>query len=161
MNYCPLCKSDLQFSKVDNKNRLSCSSKTCTFVHWDNPIPVVAAIVQKEDMVVLARNHLWEKDKFALIAGFLEKDETPKLAILREIKEELGVEGEIVEEVGHYSFFEKNQILFVFHVIVSGEIVLNEELAEIKLVSPDKLKPWSKGTGPAVRDWLARRTNNR
>jgi len=35
--------------------------------------------------------------------------------------------------------------------------VLNDELAEIKHVSPEKLRPWPLGTGPAVKDWLERR----
>ena len=155
MHYCPLCKCDLQLKGVDHKSRLACISIDCDFVYWDNPVPVVAAIVEQDGMVVLARNSLWEKDKFALITGFLERDETPEQALLREIEEELGVKGEIVRLVGHYSFFEKNQLLLVFHVKILGEIVLSEELSEIKRISPDELKPWPRGTGPAVRDWLS------
>ena len=30
----------------------------------------------------------------------------------------------------------------------------DEELADIKLVTPKELRPWSFGTGPAVQDWL-------
>jgi hypothetical protein len=41
--------------------------------------------------------------------------------------------------------------------VTSGEIVLNEELAEFRLIAPEKLRPWDFGTGLAVRDWLARR----
>jgi NAD+ diphosphatase len=32
--------------------------------------------------------------------------------------------------------------------------VLNEELAEYRLIAPEKLRPWPQATGLAVRDWL-------
>jgi NAD+ diphosphatase len=38
-----------------------------------------------------------------------------------------------------------------------GEIVIGEEIAGVKAVPPDKLRPWPLGTGQAVRDWLAER----
>ena len=137
----------MQLKETDHKNRLACSSINCDYVYWDNPIPVVAAIVEQNGKVVLARNSLWEKDKFALIAGFLERDETPEKAILREIEEELGVQGEVVQLVGNYSFFEQNQLLLVFHVKITGKIILSEEISEIIKVSPNELKPWPRGTG--------------
>ncbi len=39
---------------------------------------------------------------------------------------------------------------------IAGEIILGDELAEYKLIPPEKVKPWPFGTGPAVRDWLDR-----
>jgi NADH pyrophosphatase NudC (nudix superfamily) len=126
-------------------------------VHWDNPTPVVAAIVEHDGLVVLARDKRWPKKMFGLVTGFLEKEETPEDGILREVHEELGLQGEIVGFVGYYSFFQRNQLILVFHVQAQGEIILGQELAEVKLVSPGKLRPWRIGTGPAVRDWLKAR----
>ena len=48
-------------------------------------------------------------------------------------------------------------MIIAYHVIADGRIDLNEELAEYRLIDPDKLKAWDFGTGPAVRDWLATR----
>jgi hypothetical protein len=62
-----------------------------------------------------------------------------------------------VRLVGLYPFPRKNQLIIAYHVIADGRIVLNEELAEVRLIDPDKLKAWDFGTGPAVRDWLAAR----
>jgi NADH pyrophosphatase NudC (nudix superfamily) len=39
---------------------------------------------------------------FGIVAGFLEKGETPEQAVLREVEEELGLKGEIVEYIGYY-----------------------------------------------------------
>jgi len=37
-------------------SRMACPDAACGYVHWDNPIPVVAAIVEHEGRVILARN---------------------------------------------------------------------------------------------------------
>lgn len=157
VKFCPQCGSELTSSQVDGKTRPTCTSASCDYVYWDNPTPVVAAIVERDGLVILARNKAWPRKMFGLVTGFLEKGETPEAGVLREVEEELGLEGEIVDFVGYYSFFQMNQLILVFHVRVWGEIVLGEELAEIKSLSPDKLRPWPIGTGPAVRDWLEAR----
>jgi len=124
----------------------------CGFVHYNNPVPVVAAIVEHEGAVILARNKEW----FGLITGFLEQNETPEEAIVREVKEELNLKGRIVGMIGVYTYFKLNQIYIAYHVVAEGEIVLNEELAEYKRVAPEELQPWPFGTGLAVKDWLER-----
>lgn len=161
MKFCPQCGCELTLSEVDGRERLKCTSASCAYVYWDNPTPVVAAIVEIDGSIVLARKAEWPEKMFGLVTGFLEKGETPEACLLREVKEELGLEGEIVSFVGCYSFFEMNQLILAYHVQTQGEPVVSEELAQIKLVSPDKLRPWSIGTGPAVRDWLeARKTSS-
>ena len=91
------------------------------------------------------------------MTGFLEKGETPEEATLREVKEELGLEGNIASFVGYYSFFQMNQIILAFHVKATGAITLGNELAEYKSLHPDRVRPWNFGTGLAVKDWLEKR----
>jgi hypothetical protein len=50
-----------------------------------------------------------------------------------------------------------NQLILAYHLQVKGEIVLGAELAEFKMVLPEKLWPWAFGTGYAVKDWLEKR----
>ncbi len=157
MNFCPWCGEELATDQIDRRPRLGCTSETCEYVFWDNPTPVVAAITELKGNVVLVRNHGWREKMFGLVTGFLEKGETPKQGILREVKEELGLNGNIESLVGHYSFFEMNQLILAFHVKAEGDITIGDELAEIKLISPEKLRPWSFGTGFAIKDWLENR----
>jgi NAD+ diphosphatase len=154
MKFCPKCGRELKPAEIDGRTRLSCSSGSCDFVFWDNPIPVVAALVEREGMVALVRNKAWPQKIYGLVTGFLEKGETPESGVLREVKEELGLDGRVVDFIGLYSFFEMNQLILAFHVVARGEIALGEELAEIKMVPPQKLRPWAFGTGHAVKDWL-------
>jgi NAD+ diphosphatase len=161
MKFCPQCGQALVKAKIDGRTRLRCSAPDCDFVHWDNPTPIVAAIVEIDGCVVLTRSKGWPEKWFGIVAGFLEKGETPETAVLREVREELGLEGEIVSFVGHYSFFERNQLILAFHIQAQGEIQLGEELEEVKLIPPDEVRPWSMGTGPALRDWLEARSPDR
>lgn len=157
MKYCPLCATELNIADIDGAQRLSCPSSECDYVYWDNPTPVIAGIIETDGSIVLVRNAGWPEKMFGLIAGYLEKNETPEEGILREVKEELGLEGKIDGFVGFYPFFEMNQLLLVFHIITKGEIVLGKELEAYKLIPTDKLKPWPFGTGLAVKDWLEAR----
>jgi NAD+ diphosphatase len=156
MKFCPECGSPVAPREIDGRMREACTSEACPFVFWDNPVPVVAAIVEHEGEVILVRNVGWPEKMFGLVSGFLEKGETPDEGVLREVQEELGLAGSIARFVGYYSFTMRNQLLLVFHVTASGEVSVGEELQEIKKVLPEKIRPWPFGTGPAVRDWLLR-----
>lgn len=156
MIYCPWCGKKLVIKKIEGRDHAACDDGSCGYVFWDNPLPVVAAIVEHEGAVVLARGRGWPENMFGLITGFLEKGESPADAVRREVREELGLDSAIVGFVGMYPFFQKNQLLLVYHLAAEGEIVLNDELAEVKHVPREKLRSWPFGTGPAVKDWLDR-----
>lgn len=158
MNFCPQCASPLVAGFASGRDRLICS-KPCGYIFYDNPLPVVGAIVEYDnDTVVLVQNIGWPAEWFGIVTGFLEKDEEPDAAILREIREEIGLEGEIVERLGIYTFYQRNEIIITYHVRATGEIRMDtDELQAYKLVPISKLKPWPFGTGPAVKAWLAKR----
>lgn len=157
MSFCPWCGSRLGSRMLEGRSYRACVTGSCGYVYWNNPLPVVAAIVEHDGAVIIARGRGWPDKMFGIITGFLERGETPEDAVLREVREELGLSGELREFVGIYPFFQANQLLLVYHVAGTGEIVLSDELAEIQHISPEKLKPWPLGTGPAVKDWLERR----
>jgi NAD+ diphosphatase len=157
--YCPSCRTPLREAERGGRTRLVCPRDGCGFVHWNNPVPIVAAIVERDGHVILVRSHGRPENWYVLVAGFLESDETPDHAVLREVEEELGLPGEIVEYLGAYSFARLNQIIFAYHVrLAPGEIRLAaDELVDFKAVPLADLRPWPRGTGPALRDWLAAR----
>ncbi len=134
MKYCPECAGKLEDRFVDGIERKACTSPGCDFVYWDNPLPVVAALIRYKDDIILARNAKWPEGMFSLITGFLEKQETPEQAVEREVKEELGLDSEIKGFIGHYSFFAMNQIILAFWVSADGELKTSEEITEVKLV---------------------------
>lgn len=159
--FCPQCAKPLGLRQEGEMPRLACPDRACGFVHWDNPVPVVAAIVEHEGEIVLGRNAAWPPGMFALITGFLEKhDPHPESGVLREVKEELGLDGRVAEFVGFYPFERMNQLIIAYHVVATGTITLNEELVEYRKLHPEKIRLWPAGTGYAMRDWIVRHGYN-
>lgn len=134
---------------------------------YNNPTPVVGAIIEQFEndgdspKIVLVRGIGWPKDWFGLVTGFLEYSEDPAEAVVREINEELGVQIEKIKNlglVGIYPFKRMNQIIMVYHCQILGPITLNKnELADFKVVDESRVVPWDMGTGPAMKEWLAKR----
>jgi NAD+ diphosphatase len=158
MKFCPCCAAPLRPHTTEGRERLACSSDSCDYVFYDNPVPVVAAVVEHGETVLLVRGKGWPEKWYGLVTGFLEKGESPEQGVLREVREELGLRGEVVSFIGAYPFPEMNQVILAYHVRAHGEIEMGDELAGVKAVPPDKLRPWPLGTGHAVRDWLERRS---
>jgi NAD+ diphosphatase len=156
--YCPRCGAALVDVLRDGRSRPVCPAETCGFVHWNNPTPVVAAICERSDGVILVRDKGWPATWYGLVTGFLEAGEHPEGGVLREVEEELGLQGRLVGLVGLYTFEAMNQLIVAYHVEVSGEVVLGDELEGFKVVPVERLKPWALGTGQAVKDWLASRS---
>lgn len=163
MKYCPVCANALVLRRIDGLDRLSCTSANCGFIYWDNPIPVVAALVQYHDKIVLARNALWPENEFSLVTGYLEKNETPESAVVREVKEEIGLDGNVRDLVGCYSLFLKNQIILAYWVEATGTLEIGGEIAEVKLLSREELNTWPFGrfelTSAIAKCWLEKKVS--
>ncbi|MBP5988757.1 MAG: NUDIX domain-containing protein [Piscinibacter sp.] len=160
--FCPQCATPLQWLAREEdggpKERLRCPA--CEWTHWNNPTPVLAAVVEmidREGRILLARNAAWSGRMFALITGFMEAGETPQDGIAREVLEETAVAVESVNLIGVYDFQRMNQVIIAYHVAARGEIRLSPELAEYKLFAPQDLRCWPAGTGYALADWLRSR----
>lgn len=160
--YCPLCAGGLAPTELledgGPKTRLRCGA--CDFTHWNNPTPVLAAVVEcvdREGRVLLARNAAWTQRMFALITGFMEAGESPEDGIRREVTEETGLTVERLSLIGVYDFQRMNQVIIAYHAAARGEVSLSPELAEYKLFAPADLRCWPAGTGRALADWLRSR----
>jgi threonine aldolase len=65
--------------------RLHCGAD-CGFVHWDNPAPVLAALVEYRGRHRAGAQPRLGGRRFRLITGFLERDEAPAAGVAREVK---------------------------------------------------------------------------
>jgi NADH pyrophosphatase NudC (nudix superfamily) len=139
MKYCLECGSALVAKHIDGNTRYVCSSKNCDFIYWNNPIPVVAALVSCNGKYIIARNSAWPKGIFSVITGYLEREESPEDAVVREVTEELGVKGTIKRHIGNYGFHEKNQVILCYEVEATGKIEINHEIVEFIELSPREL----------------------
>ena len=160
--FCPNCATELAFITAEEdggaKTRLRCPA--CGFTHWNNPTPVLAAVIELADRdghLLLARNAAWKGKMFGLITGFMEAGETPEAGISREVAEETSLRVDALSLIGVYDFQRMNQVIIAYHALARGEIRLSPELAEYRLYEPGAVRCWPAGTGYALADWLKSR----
>ncbi len=158
-NFCPQCATPLeliaQLEDGGSKERLRCVG--CGYTHWNNPVPVLAAVIEYDGRILLARNAAWTAKAYALITGFMEAGETPQAGITREIKEETDLRTEALSLIGVYDFQRMNQVIIAYHARCDGAVRLSPELVDYKLFRPEDVLCWPAGTGYALADWLTAR----
>ena len=162
IRHCTHCATALEWivetEDGGDKSRLRCPA--CGWTHWNNPTPVLAAVLECEDrggQLLLARNAAWPGKTFGLVAGFMEAGERPQDGITREVFEETALQACATSLIGVYDFQRMNQVIIAYHVRARGEIRLSPELAEYRLFEPSQVKCWPAGTGQALADWLRAR----
>ena len=104
--FCPQCAAPLAWISLaedgGDKLRLRCPS--CSYTHWNNPTPVLAAVVEVDGKILLARNAAWPGKMYALITGFMEAGETAQEGLAREIAEETNLTTDSLNLIGVYDF---------------------------------------------------------
>ena len=104
-----------------------------------NVITVAAAIIldeQQQLLLVRKKNTQF----FMQVGGKLELDELPEQTMLREIKEEIGVDATIEHCVGRFETRAANEadhllVSYVYHVSIDQVPRIDAEIAEMKWVS--------------------------
>ena len=157
--FCPQCATPLslitQAEDGGDKARLRCAA--CDYTHWNNPTPVLAAVIEYQGKVLLAQNAALPGKMFALITGFMEAGETPQGGMSREIKEETSLDTIELNLIGVYDFQRMNQVIIAYHAVCEGEVSLSSELVDYRLMELADVKCWPAGTGYALADWLRSR----
>lgn len=141
--HCPYCGSTLKGHPPpgDPRPRLACSS--CEAVIYQNPKPVVAAVIEKDGKVLLARRAAGLRaGKWDLPGGFIELDETAEEALVREVREEVGCEirlhgvlGVFREVTGAYG----PSINIHFRASALSEPRPTDEVSEVGWFGPEEL----------------------
>lgn len=103
-------------------------------------IGVFGIIFDTHDRVLLC--HRRDHDLWNLPGGGLETGETPWDGLKREVKEETGLEVEIIKLSGVYSKPDKNEIVFSFICQApAGELTLTEEADQLKYFAFSEIPP--------------------
>jgi 8-oxo-dGTP diphosphatase len=115
----------------------------CQFILFRNPVPGVGVLVEVGDdgLVLVQRGQPPFVGRWALPAGFIEEDESVEQAAVRECKEETGLDVELLQLFGVYSFPEgpvqSGIIIFYRARPVGGELVAGDDAQDVGVFPPD------------------------
>jgi 8-oxo-dGTP diphosphatase len=128
--------------KIGERTRFGCSR--CGWINYENPLPVAVAVVRQNKKILLIKRGIEpQKGRWALPSGFIEIEETPQEACLRELKEETSLEGKISGLVGVYSQPSKmydNILVVAYEVeVTKTKPLAGDDAREVKFYSLRKL----------------------
>lgn len=133
-SFCPKCGSSLKTTILEGVPRMQC--ETCLYIYYQNPIPAVGVIVQKDDGILLVKRKYKPKVGYwTLPAGFVEYSESIEQALIREVKEETNLDVEIGDLFDVCSAFDdiRCHVVLVIYLAksVRGELKPGDDASDV------------------------------
>ena len=145
--FCPKCGS-AHF--VDN-NFKSKRCEACGFIYYFNPSSATVAVIinDRNEIMVATRAHEPAKGTYDLPGGFVDMNETAEKALIREVKEETGLEVVSAQYLFSmpnlyiYSGFqvETTDLFFLCKLQNSSKFSAQDDVAELKFIPIADLDP--------------------
>ncbi|UCF04749.1 MAG: NUDIX hydrolase [bacterium] len=140
--YCPLCSHALERIPDEGQARMKCPA--CGFIHYRNPAPAVGVIMLDGARVLLVKRRFDPyKGKWAIPSGFIEYNEDVRETAVREVREETGLEIEIVALHAVESCFDdpRGNTLLVLYTgrITGGALRAGDDAADVGYFPLDAL----------------------
>lgn len=140
--YCPYCSGRVGRKAENGTRREYCPR--CGIFFYDNPLPVVSTILVRERRVLLVkRGHKPYRGKWCLPSGFAESGENIVEAALRELEEETGVKGRIIQlrDVDSCSNSFYGDLLFLTFEVeqTGGTLKAGDDAAAVRFFPLDRL----------------------
>lgn len=113
----------------------------CEKRHFPRSDPAIMALIQRGDRVLLARQPKWPKAMYSVLAGFVEPGESVEEAVVREVREEVGLEVEGIRYVRSQPWpFPASLMIGYAMRSESGDIALgDDELEEARWVTREEI----------------------
>ncbi len=159
--YCPRCGAPLGSAVKFGRPRALC--RYCGYVHFDDPKVAVAALISDGERVLLVRRAAAPRAGYwALPAGYMDSDELPEEAVVREAAEETGL---AIRPQGLYAIVplggwtDRRGILLTYRAIVAGgTLVARDDVSEARWFHTEEV-PWDslafESTARFLKDWIA------
>ncbi len=144
-NFCPRCGHALEQRPVED-NRLRPVCPDCGFIVYLNP-PIAVGVVAADErgrVVLVRRGENPGKGLWGLPAGFMEIDETTEETARRECLEETGLQVELEELFGVWSYYHAEKktsgVLVLYRARITGGVPQHgSDTTEVLFFTPDKI----------------------
>jgi NAD+ diphosphatase len=115
----------------------------CGFINYTRISPAVITAIIKNGKILMAKHSYGLKNRYALVAGFIEAGETLEEGVKREIMEEVGLKVKNIKYFGSQPWPFPNSLMIGFTADYdSGEInVDGKEIVDAKWFEVDEVTP--------------------
>jgi NAD+ diphosphatase len=115
----------------------------CGLHHFPRLAPAIIVLVERGHELLLARSRHFAKGMYSVIAGFVEPGETLEEAVVREVREEIGIAIKDIKYFGSQPWpFPHSFMIGFTATYASGEIVLEDpEIEDAGWFTRDNLPP--------------------
>ncbi len=158
MKFCTNCGAALGLKEIEHRQRAWCPE--CGTVHYEQLKVGAGALIERDNkLLLLQRTHAPWTHCWNLPAGYVEVDESPGQAVIREVYEETGLHVQVADLVDVYFYDDDprgNGILVVYRCsVLSGALTESEEAALPTFFAPEEIRPNLAGGGnnQAIRSW--------
>lgn len=139
--FCPYCRTPIKQEAENGIERDFCQQ--CRIFFYDNPLPVVSAIVVENRRVILVkRKNNPYKNKWCLPSGFAESGESVAEAAIRELEEEAGIKGRVISliDVDSIANHFYGDLLFLTFEIerIGGQLTAGDDASDVKYFPIEK-----------------------
>ena len=151
--FCERCGSPLAWTEIEDRPRQQCTG--CAWVVYVDPKVASGVIVTwKGDVVLLQRAIEPGYGKWVFPGGYTDVGEPTTAAAAREALEEVGLEVEVLDLVGVYSYRGERVVLVVYDGrVVGGEPAGNDETLDVRAFPVEQI-PWDELAFPSTREAL-------
>jgi NAD+ diphosphatase len=113
----------------------------CGLLHFPRLAPAIIVLVERGNQLLLARSHHFQSGMFSVLAGFVEPGESLEEAVVREVKEEVGIDVKDIRYFGSQPWPFPHSLMIGFKAAYAGgEIsVQDEEIREAGWFTVDNL----------------------
>lgn len=157
--FCGSCAKPLQ--ALPGERAMQCAS--CQIPHYPRLSPSMIVLITKGDELLLARSAQFPAGLYSTLAGFVEPGESVEQCVLREVREEVGLEVGHLQYMASQSWPFPHSLMLGFHAqYLGGEIVPQPgEIEDARWFHPEQLPllPPSRSISRYLIDlYLARRS---
>jgi 8-oxo-dGTP diphosphatase len=145
--FCPRCGHTLEERSVDD-HRIRPVCPACGFIFYINPLIAAGVVVAREDgkVALVLRGENPGKGLWGLPAGFMEIDETVEQAALRECLEETGLQVELGDLLGVWSYVHERKassgvIVLYTARIIGGAPCAGSDTEDVQFFNVDEISP--------------------
>ncbi len=135
--FCSRCGSAMTL-RTDERAKIC---PQCRYTHYPPVSPAIMMLVTRGRELLLARKPAFAPGRYSAIAGFVEPGETLEATIVRETREEVGVEVRNVRYFGSQPWPFPHSLMVAFSGDYAGGEVRPDgvEIEEARWFAPDKL----------------------